>query len=215
MCRTALGSVLALLLTLGLSGCQESNTPSAPGIGGGNPVPPPGGGSGGTGGVAGGGGTAGSGGGGASGGGGGGGAAGGNGGAGGVGGFATPGACANDGDFRALASLEANGQNAREEAAGLALPTSCGGIPNAADFVDCVAAGMQALFDGDESLSLSGECSLCYGELAACSIVGACNFPCSLDACNPVACRQCPGYPACENDLDLCTGTTPPECGET
>ena len=213
MPRTAFAPVLALLLTLGVAGCQESGTPAAPGIGGGNPNPfPPVGGTGGSGGDGGGIGIGGAGGAGANAGGGG---VGGTGGMGGVGGLAVPGDCANEGDFAALASLEANGMNAREEAARLALTPLCANtLPNEANFESCVASGMQSLFEAP--LSLTTECSLCYGVLASCSLLpGACNIACAPDACNPVNCRQCLGYPDCEADLDVCTGTTPPECGET
>lgn len=202
MRRSVLASSTIAFVVLVMSACGES-TPAAPGGGGNLPVTGGSGGTGtgtgGTGGV-GGGGTAGAGGMGG---------VGGLGGNGGVGGLPSLAACDNATDFAALASLEPD-SNARMEAASFGISRACINIANQADYESCVADEMRALLP-----ALSPECAQCYGELASCSIVGGCNFECARDSCDAILCRMCPGYPACENALDVCTGRTPPECGET
>lgn len=201
------GFAVLLILTLAAAACDNESTPAAPGSGGTGLVSGTGGrgsggsGTGGSGGMvgAGGGGAGGSGGAGATG-----------GGSGGAGGFLGLGACDNAADFAALASFQPS--NPRTEAARLAT-TDCFNIPNETNFIDCVAEGLRTLaLESDEQLST--DCSLCYGDLAACSIDGGCNLSCAPDSCAFI-CRQCPGYLACEETLDMCTGRTPPECGET
>ena len=132
---------------------------------------------------------------------------------GGFGGFGEIGACSTGSDFAALAALIADGSGARMEAASLALSQDClRVVQNQVDFTACVADGLQ---DAVLPEQLSNECAQCYGDLAWCSRPGACNLPCSNDACNEIQCRMCPGYPACENILATCTGRTPDECSET
>jgi hypothetical protein len=211
------GTLVVLALVLGVFGCDDSAAPAAPGGGtGGSTLPPIGG----TGGAAGGGGAGGAagdsgGGGGSTGQGGRGGdaGAGGNDGGGGFGGAAALGDCSSQGDFSALAALIADGGGARMEAASLALSQDClNDVQNEVDFTACVASGLQEAVLPE---SLSNECAQCYGDLAWCSRPGACNLPCSNNACDEIQCRMCPGYPACENILATCTGRTPDECGGT
>lgn len=209
MRRLELGFALVSILTVAALGCGDEGAPAAPGSGG--TIPPIGGTGGtsgtagaGTGGVAGGpGGTGGSGG------------ATGGGGQAGAGGFDGLGACDNAADFAALASFQPS--NPRTAAAQLAIDLTAEGcaneLPNQAGFIDCVAAGLRAMA-GDAGETLSVDCSLCYGDLASCSIPGGCNVSCAPDSCAFI-CRQCPGYPTCEEALNQCTGRTPPECGET
>ncbi len=213
------GCLVILALVLGVVGCDDSAAPAAPGGGsGGSTLPPVGGtggtaGGGGAGGAAGDSGIGGRGGDTGQGGGGGLGGGGGNDGGGGFGGAADLGACSSASDFAALAALIADGGGARMEAASLALSQEClNAAGNQANFTACVASGLQ---DAVLPESLSDECAQCYGDLAWCSRPGACNLPCSNDACNEIQCRMCPGYPNCENTLASCTGRTPDECGGT
>jgi len=203
------GFAVLLVLILAAVACDDERTPAAPGSGGtwGTGGRGTGGsGTGGSGGMAGagGGGAGGSGGAGATG-----------GGSGGAGGFQGLGACDNAADFAALASFQPS--NPRTVTAQLAIDQTSEGcanrLPNQTDFIDCVAQGLRVLA-ADSGQTLSTDCSLCYGDLAWCSIPGACNLSCTPDSCAFI-CRQCPGYPACEEALDMCTGRTPPECGET
>jgi len=208
MHRSSLLAGLAILLALGFAACDNETIPAAPG-GGAGTIPPVGG-TGGTGGTSGAGGDAGNAGIGGSGGQGGGGGASGGGGAGGFGGAGDRGACGNSTDFSELASLEP-ASNGRMEAAALGITQKCQNTrPNQSNFVSCVATGLRSRLP-----ALSAECAQCYGDLAWCSIDGACNAPCAVDSCNEIQCGSCPGYPACERALDACTGRTPPECGET
>ncbi len=213
MLRLGLGCALFTILTLAALGCDNEGAPAAPGSGGTGLVPGSGGtGSGGTGsggtGSGGTGGIAGAGGGGAGG-------TGGNAGSGGAGGFQGLGACDNAADFAALVSFQPS--NPRTAAAQLAIDLTADGcaneLPNQSAFIDCVAAGLRTMA-GDAGETLSVDCSLCYGDLASCSIPGGCNVSCAPDSCAFI-CRQCPGYPTCEEALNQCTGRTPPECGET
>jgi len=208
MYRLSLLAGLAILLTLGFAACDNTTIPAAPG-GGGGTIPPVGGtggsaGSSGAGGDAGAGGNAGNGG---SGGQGGVGGASGGGGVGGMGGIGLVGDCNNEIDFAELATLQPD--NARTLTASVTVSDQCGNnFPNRDDFNTCVIDGIQATLP-----ALSLECSRCYADLAWCSFPN-CNVACQNDSCLPV-CLTCSGYELCREALRLCTGRTPPECGET
>ena len=210
MSRFLLTYSLSILLTLGLSACNDP-TPAAPTGGTDGGTLPPITGTGGTGGGSGAGGDAGAGG--AAGRGGSGGSAGqggsggdaGAGGQGGSGGVVELGACT--GDFAEVASLQPG--HARTLAASVTVSDQFANeFPNRALFDQCVIDGMQVVLT-----ELSTECATCYAALAWCSLPN-CNISCQNDSCLPI-CLTCPDYDTCREDLNRCTGTTPTECTGT
>jgi hypothetical protein len=208
MYRSLLAHGIAVLLAAGLTACNETQTPAAPGGGTGGIIGPGTGGSGGsgtggTGGVAG---MAGAGGtGGAAG-------NGGVGGAGAVGGMGGvgigDGACNNATDLQALADLQPN--NARQVSAQCAtVDCSSEFGQGQAAFTSCMTTCM-----GDNVPNFSLDCATCYVDLAWCA-GSLCNTACANTPCG-ADCLDCgPNgkYAVCVQSLTQCAGRMSVDCG--